>query len=216
MIRNRKNLIMDRDCEDLIRVERGTSDRGEKKKRRNTKYLSKYRDCAELSWGIPIPILVPREAKERARPHVRNDAAFAPSQTLPPLPSSSQSYLALSLSVFPPDWSASPVIHRKHRMQTVTWIVGTKVPRGRARRMRERKVKGYVYVHVCCGAKRFTALYSCRSWLRYAKGPTRRFRYFDIGYSLIEYSDWTIKKNGIKFSWKIKLKIERKNLVMRN
>lgn len=33
MIRNRKNLIMDRDCEDLIRVERGTSDRGEKKKK---------------------------------------------------------------------------------------------------------------------------------------------------------------------------------------
>lgn len=45
------------------------------KKEEKKRYLSRNRDRAELSSGIPILVLAPREAKERARLHVRNDAA---------------------------------------------------------------------------------------------------------------------------------------------
>lgn len=65
------------------------------------------------------------------------------------------SFLSLPLSVFLRDWSANPVIHRKHRMQTVTWVVGSKVLRGRARGKRGRKTG--VRVCACCGARQFTA-----------------------------------------------------------
>lgn len=46
------------------------------KKERNI--YQRNRDRVELSSGIPIPVSVPRGAKERARLHVQNDAASVP------------------------------------------------------------------------------------------------------------------------------------------
>lgn len=86
------------------------------------RYLSRNRD--RVSSGIPVQVLVAREAKERARPSCSKRCCVSAlsrplshlSLSLRPSPSTvfgpSQSFL--------PDWFARPVIHRKHRMQTVT------------------------------------------------------------------------------------------------
>lgn len=125
MIRNRKNLWTA--IAKMICVERGTSGRekrGEKKRKKQKVSVKESRLRRAILRNSNPDFGPERGQGTRSAPIVRNDAAFAPSP--PPLkhslllPLPPQSYLALSLSVSPPDWSASPVIHRKHRMQTVT------------------------------------------------------------------------------------------------
>lgn len=80
------------------------------------------------------------------------------------------SFLSLPLSVFPWDWSANPVIHRKHRMQTVTWVVGSRVLRGRARGKR-RGEGGDRSAYVCVLWRQAVhCLYSCCFSSRCAEG----------------------------------------------
>lgn len=110
-----------------------------------------------------------REAKERARLHGFEMMLRSPPSLFRSASSSPLHYLSLPLSVFPRDWSANPVIHRKHRMQTVTWVVGSKVPRGRARGKRGRKTG--ICACVCMlWRQAVRCLYSCRSSSRYAEG----------------------------------------------
>lgn len=115
--------------------------------------------AAEVSSGIPIPVLVPREAKKRARYHVRNEmlCVFALSLSLsillPPPP---------PLSVFPP----SPGLAREPSHSQKTQNAGPKRERAEAR--------GDVSVCVLW-RQAVHRLYSCRSSSRYTEGWMRSF-----------------------------------------
>lgn len=126
--------------------------------------MKKRKRRRDICQGIETAQNYPREFQSwfwpRERPRNARGSMFETMlRARPELSSSLPRHPSLFLSIFPPDWSARPVIHRKHRMQTVTWVVGIEVLRGRTRGTRGKKAEVFVYVFMCApsGARQFTA-----------------------------------------------------------
>lgn len=142
-------------------------------------------ESAKVSSRIPIPVLVPREAKERVRPAVQNDTVFALSTPLSLSLLSLSRFRSCSLvlsfpslqslvrlsprSVREPSHSqktqnADGHVSRRHRS------AGGEGPEEEGGEQRCARVCVWVSVCVCYGARRFTD---------YILTVLRRFRYTD-------------------------------------
>ena len=168
---------------------------------------------------VSIPVLVPREAKERERPHVQNDAQiqplllFSPSFFFAPASSPSLSRCLSSGLVRKHSHSQKTQNAEGHvsRRQQSSLRKGLRKKREKEKRERERKRERgrqeYVRVYACRGARH--CLYSRRSSSRYVEGGCRRFRYFGterhcpstikVQVVKIEFIGIQIKKNKIVF-----------------
>lgn len=178
IIKNRKILTVDRDRKSSICAESETS-------YRQKRDIKKEEDiCQEIETAQNYPrefqsrVSVPRGQGTRAAPCSKWCCVRPPPSLFRSPSSFLLHHLSLPLSVFPRDWSASPVIHRKHRMQTVTWVVGSKVPRGRAWSKRGRKAEVCACVCVRAVAPGGSLLIFLPLFVALCRGWIRRFRYF--------------------------------------